>query len=148
MVLLCLIAQSCPTLWTSWTVAHQDPLSMGILWARILELSCHALLQEIFPTQGSNPGLPHCRWILNHLSCQGSPLILEWVAYPFFRGSSPPRDWTRVSCNADGFFISWATREAWEWYYIVSNLLIGETSILSNKYFRFCIRYWALSRLF
>ena len=111
-------------------------------------VSCHALLQEIFPTQGSNPDLPHCRWILNHLSHQGSPLTLEWVAYPFSRGSSPPRDWTRVSCNADGFFISLVTRKAWEWYYIVSNLLIGETSILSNKYFRFCIRYRALSRLF
>ena len=32
-----------------------------------------ALLQGIFPTQGSNPGLPHCRWILYHLSQQGSP---------------------------------------------------------------------------
>ena len=29
---------------------------------------CQALLQEIFPTQGSNPGLLHCRWILYHLS--------------------------------------------------------------------------------
>ena len=31
------------------------------------------LLQGIFPTQGSNPGLPHCRWILYQLSHQGSP---------------------------------------------------------------------------
>ena len=34
---------------------------------------CHALLQGIFPTQGLNPGLPHCRWTLYHLSHQGSP---------------------------------------------------------------------------
>ena len=34
---------------------------------------CHTLLQGIFPTQGSNPGLPHCRQILYHLSHQGSP---------------------------------------------------------------------------
>ena len=34
---------------------------------------CHALLQEIFPSQGWNPGLPHCRQILYHLSHQGSP---------------------------------------------------------------------------
>ena len=27
-------------------------------------VGCHALLQGIFPTQGLNPGLPHCRWIL------------------------------------------------------------------------------------
>ena len=71
-----------------------------------------SLLQGIFPTQGSNPGLPHCRWILYHLNHQGSPRILEWVAYPFSRGSSRPRNQTEVSCTAGGFFTSWAIREA------------------------------------
>ena len=47
-----------------------------------------SLLQGIFPTQGSNPGLPHCRQILYQLSHQGSPRILEWVACPISRGSS------------------------------------------------------------
>ena len=37
--------------------------------------------------------------------------ILEWVAYPFSRGSSWPRSQTGVSCTAGGFFTSWATRE-------------------------------------
>ena len=55
-----------------------------------------SLLQGIFPTQGLNPGLPHCRQILYPLSHQGSPRILEWVAYPFSRGSSQPRNPTRV----------------------------------------------------
>ena len=36
--------------------------------------------------------------------------ILEWVAYPFSRGSSQPRDQTGVSCTAGGFFTSSATR--------------------------------------
>ena len=36
-------------------------------------MGCYALLQGIFPTQGSNPGLPHCRRILCQLSHQGSP---------------------------------------------------------------------------
>ena len=36
-----------------------------------------SLLQGIFPTQGSNPGLPHGRWILYQLSHKGSPGILE-----------------------------------------------------------------------
>ena len=40
-----------------------------------------SFLQGIFPTQGSNPGLPHCGWILYQLSHKGSPGILEWVAY-------------------------------------------------------------------
>ena len=66
----------------------------------------HSLLQGIFPTQGSSPGLPHCRWLLNQLSHQGSPRILEWAAYPFSRGSSWPRTRTGVSCMVGGFFIS------------------------------------------
>ena len=57
-----------------------------------------SLLQGIFPTQGSNPGLPHCRWILYQLSHKGSPRILECVASSFSRGSSPPRNQTGVSC--------------------------------------------------
>ena len=40
-------------------------------------LGCHSLLQGIFPTQGSNRGLLLCRWILYHLSHQGSPLCAE-----------------------------------------------------------------------
>ena len=35
------------------------------------------LLQGIYPTQGLNPGLLHCRWILYHLSYQGSPAYLR-----------------------------------------------------------------------
>ena len=38
--------------------------------------------------------------------------ILEWVAIPFSRGSSRPRDWIQVSCIAGRFFTIWATREA------------------------------------
>ena len=73
--------------------------------------SC-SFLQGIFSTQGLNPGLLHCRWILYQLSHQGSPRKLEWVAYPFCSRSSWSRNWTRVSCIAGGFFTSWVTREA------------------------------------
>ena len=51
-------------------------------------VGCHALLQGIFPTQGLNPGFPHCRWILYCLCHQRSPRILEWIAYPFSRDLS------------------------------------------------------------
>ena len=44
-----------------------------------------SLLQGLFPTLGSNPGLLYCRRILYQLSHKGSPRILEWVAYPFSR---------------------------------------------------------------
>ena len=71
-----------------------------------------SLLQGIFPTQGLNTGLLHCRQILYHLSHQGSPRILERVAYPFSKGSSQPRNRTGVSCIVGGFFTNWDTREA------------------------------------
>ena len=71
-----------------------------------------SLLQGIFPTQGSNPGLPHCRQILYQLSHKGNPGILEWVPYPFSSRSSWPRNQTRVFCIAEGFFTNWAIREA------------------------------------
>ena len=50
-----------------------------------------SLLQGIFPTQGSNPGLLHCRRILYQLNHQGSPGILEGIVYAFSSGSSRPR---------------------------------------------------------
>ena len=67
-----------------------------------------SLLQEIFPTQGLNPGLPHCRQILYQLSHKGSPRILEWVAYPFSSRSSQPRKWAGVFCIAGRFLTNWA----------------------------------------
>ena len=70
------------------------------------------LFQGLFPIQGTNPGLPPCRWILYQLSHKGSPRILEWIAYPFFRGSSQPSDRIGVSCIAGRLFTSWANREA------------------------------------
>ena len=39
-------------------------------------VGCHAFLQGIFPTRGSNPGLPHCWWIFYCLSHQGSPIYV------------------------------------------------------------------------
>ena len=69
-----------------------------------------SLLQGIFPTQGSSPGLLHCRRILYQLNHQGRPRILEWVTYPFSSRSSRPRNQTGVSGIAGGFFTNWATR--------------------------------------
>ena len=111
--LLCLVDQSCPTLCDPMDCSPPGSSVHGDSPGKNTPLECcHALLQGIFPTQGSNPRLPLCRQILYPLSHQGSPRILEWVAYPFFRGTSWPRNWTGVSCTASGFFPSWAAREA------------------------------------
>ena len=70
-----------------------------------------SLLQGIFPTQGWNPGLPHCRQTLYHLSHRGSPRILKRVAYPFSSGSYQPRNGTGISCTAGRFLTNWAISE-------------------------------------
>ena len=111
-VCVCLVTQSCPTLCDPMNCSLPGSSIHGDSPGKNSWLSCHALLQGIFPTQGLNPGLPRCSWILDHLSHQGSPWILEWAAYPFSRGSSWPRNRTRVSCIAGRFFANWAIREA------------------------------------
>ena len=70
-----------------------------------------SLLQGILPNQGSSPCVPHHRRILYQLSYKGSPRTLEWVAYPFSRRSSWPRNQTRVSCILGRFLTNWAIRE-------------------------------------
>ena len=56
---------------TLWTVAARL-LCPWDFPGKNTGVSCHSLLQGIFPTQGSNVGLPHCKQILYHLSHQGS----------------------------------------------------------------------------
>ena len=93
-------------------------------------VGCLSLLQGIFPTQGSNPGLPQCRQILYQLSHKGSPRILEWVTYPSSSGSSRPRNGTWVSCFAGGFFTCWAIRETLYFYIMGSYCMYCSVSCL------------------
>ena len=53
--------------------------------------------------------LPGLSWIVHGIL---QARILDWLAVPFSRGSSQPRDWTQASHFAGGFFTGWATREA------------------------------------
>ena len=107
------VAQSCLTLcnpmdwgFSPWNSPGQNT-GVGSL----------SLLQGIFPSQGSSPGLPHCRWILYQLSHKGSPRILEWVAFPFSRGIFPTQGLNLgLPRIPGGFFTSWATREAQEYW--------------------------------
>jgi len=75
LLVLCLVAQLRPTLCDTMDCSppgssvHRD--SPG----KNTGVGCHALLQGIFPTQGSNPGLSRCRQILYHLSHQGSLVL-------------------------------------------------------------------------
>ena len=67
---LCLVAQSCPTLCDPMDCSPPGSSVHGDSPGKNTGVGCHALLQGIYPTQGSNPGLPHHRWILYQLSHQ------------------------------------------------------------------------------
>ena len=82
-------------------------------------------------------------WVLMHsvvssdskftiLKTEASPRTLEWVAYAFSSRSSPPRNWTRVSCIAGGFFTNWALREALEIKCTVDVICLNHPQIISQ----------------
>ena len=87
---LCLVTQSCLTL----RPIGCSPPGLSVHGAspdKNTGVGCHALLQGIFPIQGLNLGLLHCRRIFYY---QGSPRILKRVAYHFSKGSSQTRNQT------------------------------------------------------
>ena len=84
---LCLVTQLCPILCNSRDCSPPGSSVHGDSPGKNTGVGCHALLQGIFPNQGLNPGLPHCRWILYQLTYQGSPinmLILpKYIIYAY-----------------------------------------------------------------
>ena len=93
------VTQSCATLCDPVEVAKYSP-------GQNTGVGDFSLLQEIFPTQRLDQGLPHCRQSLYCLSHQGvgSLSLLQQIVRP--------RNRIRVSCIAGGFFTNWAIREA------------------------------------
>ena len=102
----------------------------GIVQARILEwVALPFLLQGLFLTQGSNPGLPHCRQTLYHLSYKGSPIfknryfkILKIYLYLFLAALG-------INYSAQAFS-SWG-----EWgllFSVVHGLFIEVTSLIAE----------------
>ena len=65
--------------------------------------------------------------------------ILEWVAVPFSRGSSQPRDWTQVSLFAGWFFTIWATREV-QWLLEAGREKNGEWILMGMGFFNWWIK--------
>ena len=77
----CLVAQSCTTLCNLMDCSPPGSFVHGDSPGKNTGVDCHARLQEIFPIQGSKPGLPHCRRIIYHLSHQGSPINGDKIPY-------------------------------------------------------------------
>ena len=145
------VDQSCPTLCKPMDWLYSPWNSLG----QNTGVGSLSLLQGIFPTQKANPGLPHCRQILYQLSHKGSLKILKWVDYPFSSRSSLPRNWTRVSCIAGGFFTK-GDSIVWIWYayriqptYMLYCLIISQVlwmlcSIFAHSFFSLCL-VWIIS---
>ena len=70
--ILCLVTQSYPTLCDPMDCSPPGSSVHGDSPGKNSGVGCHALLQGIFPTQGSNSGLLDCRWIIYHLNYQQS----------------------------------------------------------------------------
>ena len=105
----CMHAQSCLTRCNSMDLSPPGSSVHGDSPGKDTGVDCHAILQGIFPTQGSNPGLPP----LQVKSLPSKPPgkskntgVGNLLAYPFSRGTSQPRNQTKVSCFAGGFFTS------------------------------------------
>ena len=94
--------KSCPTLF--------DPMNCSLCpWdspGKSTGVDCHFLLQEIFPTQISNPGLPHCRQMLYHLSHQGS----SWGPSPCFWAEQRKCDLIIHKTGPGQAFMAWSLK--------------------------------------
>ena len=88
-MLLCLVDQLCPTLCDSMDRSPPGSPVHGDSTGNNTGVGCHALLQRIFPTQGSNPGFPHCRWILYCLVTREVAHKLDKMFSPWCHTQSP-----------------------------------------------------------
>ena len=114
---------------TLWTSAHQAPLSMEFsrqeYWSglpfpslvikyEVSEMKSLSCVQLFVTPWTVAYQAPPSMGFSKQEYWSGLPFrfLPEWVAHPFSRGSSLPRNQTGVSCIAGGFFTSWAIREA------------------------------------
>ena len=79
---VCLVTQLCPTLCNPMDCSPLGSSFHGDSPGKNTGVGCHALLQGIFPTQGSNSDLLHCGQILYHLGHQRSPIHHQPWFYP------------------------------------------------------------------
>ena len=79
-MLVCIVTQSCPTLCNPIDCSLPDSSVHENSPGKNIGLGCHVLLQGIFQTRESNPGLLHCRQIIYHMNHQGTSCKIQgWV---------------------------------------------------------------------
>ena len=103
--------------WAQWNT-HM-PLTEGVIWATDSLQHIHLVISSPrkvkVKVDQSCPTLCDLMDYTVHGILQAR--ILEWVAFPFSKGSSQPRDRAQVSLIAGRLFTSWATREAQEYWH-------------------------------
>ena len=97
---LCLVAQSCLTHCSPMDCSPPGSSVHGDSLGKSTEVGCPSLLQWIFPTQGSNLGLPHCRGIVYQLSQQGSNIYpsIKIILNHFIYKRYPSNRYTKFYC--------------------------------------------------
>ena len=111
--MLYLVTQLHPTLCDPMDyIARQAPLSMGILQVRTLEWVVMPSSRGIFPTQGLNPGLPHCRWILLLSKLPGKPKNTGVGSLSLLQGIFPTQESNRGLLHCRGILYQLSYQEA------------------------------------
>ena len=141
-IMLCLVAQSRPTLCDpidcsqpGSSIHGENAPCIPLIWVENTQPTSVFSRQEYWnrlpclpPGDLPNPGIELRSPTLQMDSLLSEPprkpRILEWVAYPFSRGSSQPQNWTGISCIAREFFTNWAIRETQN-YHITQQLHYG-----------------------
>ena len=141
-----------------WTVAHQAPLFMGFPrqedWSGLPFPSPRGLPDPgIGLASFASPALKmkvaqSCPTLCNPVDYTVHGIlqarILEWVAFPFPRRSSQPRDRTQVSHIASGFFTNWATREVLH----LPNLIVNRIAFIQCKLNSGRLFHWRCRNIF
>ena len=109
---LCLVTQSCLILWDPMDCNLSGSSVHGDSPSKNTGVGCHALLQGIFPTQGSNSRSPALQVDSLPYEPLGEPKRTRMGSLPLPQGNSPAQeaDWGLLHCM--WFFTCWAPQEA------------------------------------
>ena len=135
-----LSVQKCQTSsWSSWWSTQFMLKVISLSSGHFATVLVFSFLFIFFCSMNSLPSQVSCSVVsdsLHRLYIHGilQARTLEWVASPFPRGSSQPREPTRVSCITDRFFTSWATKEAQQYW-------SGYECLRIFQIFTFCFHY-------
>ena len=110
--MLYLVTQLHPTLCDPMDYSPPGSSVHGDSPSKNTGVGCHALLQGIFPTQGLNPGLPHCRWILLLSKLPGKPKNTGVGSLSLLQGIFPTQESNRGLLHCRGILYQLSYQEA------------------------------------